>query len=122
MTITTEERVKVLSEALTFPELLTMDGADYCDLKDFAVNVIEHLPAVLEELKRQLTVEPAHATTQLKRAMEDDDEYAWSWHCNIAMALMDAGSSHENANLKAASVMRTCFGIDTKSFEYYKRG
>ena len=38
----------------------------------------------------------------LSKAMKEDYEYAWGWHCSIAMALYDEGANHEQAN-KAAS-------------------
>jgi hypothetical protein len=50
----------------------------------------------------------------LKKAMEEDEDYAWSWHCNIAMAAYDEGLSHKKANKAANRFMKLCFGIDTK--------
>jgi len=49
----------------------------------------------------------------LKQAMLEDSEYAWSWHCNIAMMVQDAGASHEVANIGAARFMKLCFDVDT---------
>jgi len=39
-------------------------------------------------------------------AMQDDPDYAWSWHCNVAMAFVDAGGDHYTANQGAARFMR----------------
>lgn len=36
------------------------------------------------------------------QAMQDDPEYAWGWHCNIAMAFVDAGGDRYTANQGAA--------------------
>jgi len=36
------------------------------------------------------------------QAMQYDPEYAWGWHCNIAMAFVDAGGDHYTANQGAA--------------------
>jgi len=49
----------------------------------------------------------------LKQAMEKDANYAWSWHCNIAVMAQDAGASHAIANDGAARFMKLCFGVDT---------
>ena len=57
----------------------------------------------------------------LSVAMKKDTEYAWSWHCNIAMAAHDKGLDHKPANEAAANFMKTCFGVDTsrnKNYEY----
>ena len=49
----------------------------------------------------------------LKSAMRDDPAYAWSWHCNIAMASIDEGAPHDSGNAAAARFMQMCFGVDT---------
>jgi hypothetical protein len=36
------------------------------------------------------------------QAMQDDPGYAWGWHCNIAMAFVDAGGDRYTANQGAA--------------------
>ena len=56
----------------------------------------------------------------IKRAMETDIDYAWGWHCNIAMASVDEGLSHEAANKAAARFMYTCFGVKTYESKQYK--
>jgi len=39
----------------------------------------------------------------LKKAIGDDPSYAWSWHCNIAMAAHDSGAGpHDACNRGAA--------------------
>jgi len=51
-------------------------------------------------------------------AMMRDPSYAWTWHCNIAMPIMDSiGVSHEQANRAAKSIMALVFGIDVTQFE-----
>lgn len=50
----------------------------------------------------------------LKQAIQEDSEYAWSWHCNIAMMAKDAGASHKVGNDGAARFMQLCFGVDTQ--------
>jgi hypothetical protein len=53
------------------------------------------------------------AIEHLERALQDDPEYAWSWHCNIACPIMDEGASYELANKAAARIMKHLFHIDT---------
>ena len=70
------------------------------------------------------TVKQAFDT--LKAALQADDEYAWSWHCNIAMAFVDTepeyGSRnlHKVANGGAAIFMQRCFDIDIKQSRQWK--
>ncbi len=56
----------------------------------------------------------------LSKEMQEDHSYAWSWHCNIAMASQDEGMCHTKANRAAAHFMYIAFQIDTSSFEEYK--
>lgn len=52
-------------------------------------------------------------------AMRHDLDYAWSWHCNIAMAFLDSRgdatlhTAHEIANLAAARFLKQLFNVDT---------
>jgi hypothetical protein len=55
----------------------------------------------------------ARAFGDLKAALQADPGYAWSWHCNIAVASMDEGMEHAAANRAAARFMRMCFDVDT---------
>lgn len=45
-------------------------------------------------------------------AMRADPEYAWGWHCNIAMAFVDEGGEHGMANHAAARFMRLLAGVE----------
>jgi hypothetical protein len=49
----------------------------------------------------------------VRRGMQSDTDYAWSWHCNLAMSMVDAGCDHKIANEGAVRFMRTCFDVDT---------
>ena len=49
----------------------------------------------------------------ISRAMKKDPEFAWSWHCNIAMVAQDAGAPHKESNIRAADFMMGIFGVDT---------
>ena len=54
----------------------------------------------------------------LSYQMHKYPDYAWSWHCNIAMVAKDAYSDgrpiHEAANSRAADFMWNAFGVDTR--------
>lgn len=49
----------------------------------------------------------------LRAAIAADQEYAWVWHCNIAMPIHDAGMDIEQANAIATRVMKHLFQVDT---------
>ncbi len=53
------------------------------------------------------------ALSIIKSAMRDDPGYAWSWHCNVAVSMMDEGVPHAAANAAAARFMRLAFDMDT---------
>jgi hypothetical protein len=64
--------------------------------------------------------EVARAFMVLTRAMRSDPDYAWSWHCNIAMSFYDvalliepSAERHKVSNEAAARFMKQCFGADT---------
>lgn len=46
-------------------------------------------------------------------ALHNSPQYAWSWHCNIAMAAYDEGLDHYRANKAAARFMLSLAGVDT---------
>lgn len=65
-----------------------------------------------EEIKQAFDV--------LKNAVNNDPDYAWSWHCNIAMAFVDEGGSHEAANKAAARIMSILFEHDITKHPHYQ--
>ena len=49
-------------------------------------------------------------------ALKADPERAWSWHCNIAMPIMDyLKVSPADANLAAVKLMKHLFDVDTEA-------
>lgn len=57
----------------------------------------------------------------IMEAMKLDDDYAWSWHCNIAMPIKDLTNlSHRKCNQIAAFLMDRLFGVDTSSNKHYE--
>jgi hypothetical protein len=54
----------------------------------------------------------------LKIAINADPAYAWSWHSNLAMPILDHSHgvlTHRQANELAADVMRHLFGVDMRA-------
>ena len=49
----------------------------------------------------------------LKTQLQADEDYAWAWHCNIAMPMNDAGVDYNKANRIAANIMSIIFNVDT---------
>jgi hypothetical protein len=66
----------------------------------------------------------ADAYARLVKAILDDHDYAWSWHCNIAMSVNDALAAakghvdyterHHTSNEAAALAMSRLFGADMR--------
>ena len=56
-------------------------------------------------------IEPltTEAMNALRRAMQADPGYAWTFRCNIAFLLIDEGVSHERAHSRASSFMKIAF-------------
>lgn len=66
--------------------------------------------ALAEQPAEQEPIAPAMAT--VIAAMQADPEYAWSWHCNIAMAFVDAGGDYYTANQGAARFMKLLANVE----------
>ena len=66
------------------------------------------------------TVSTEQAYNAIEQAIRDDDDYAWTWHCNISIQLQDEGGSHEQANRAAARFMQTAFGVDVTTFDQWE--
>ena len=59
--------------------------------------------------------------SQLKAALKSDDDYAWTWLCNLACFGLDSGGTHENSNRRAAQFMKNAFDIDVTQCENWKQ-
>jgi len=71
---------------------------------------LDYEPAPATELREQEPV-PAAMKTVIQ-AMQQDPDYAWSWHCNIAMAFVDAGGDHYTGNQGAARFMKMLANVE----------
>lgn len=59
-----------------------------------------------------MTNEVQKAMQTVIEALQNDPEYAWSWHCNIAMAFVDAGGDHYTGNQGAARFMKMLADVE----------
>lgn len=59
--------------------------------------------------------------SQLKAALKNCDDFAWTWHCNLACIGLDSGGAHEVANRRAAQFMKNAFGVDVTTQENWKQ-
>lgn len=67
----------------------------------------------MKEQPAQPQQEPvAAAMRTVIEAMQVDPEYAWSWHCNIAMAFVDAGGDHYTGNQGAALFIKMLANVE----------
>jgi hypothetical protein len=60
----------------------------------------------------------ARAYNTLAQAMRDDPSFALSWHCNIAMPILDGSKgklTHQEANEIAERLMSHLFDVKPKS-------
>ena len=52
------------------------------------------------------------AMADLTKLMQEDEGYAWGWHCNLAMSMQDRGIDHKTANLISKDIMQLFFKVD----------
>lgn len=48
-----------------------------------------------------------------QRTMAADPAFAWTWHCAIAMTIIDEGVDHDRAHRAAKRFMKLAFDVDT---------
>jgi len=84
------------------------------------------LANTLQQARAALTAPPAEVPEAMKvvtSALLNDPDYAWAWHCNIAMAAHDEGLSHYAANKAAARFLRVLVpGLDTSKHPGFPTG
>jgi hypothetical protein len=72
--------------------------------------------------KGYVKVDGTHSPlSDLKAALQANEDFAWTWLCNLACIGLDAGATHENANRRAAQFMQNAFGIDVTKCENWKQ-
>lgn len=58
----------------------------------------------------------AEALKVLKKKIQEDSEYAWGWHCNIAIVIQDEGLDYKSSNRAAARFMLNAFDVDVNNY------
>jgi hypothetical protein len=91
----------------------------YCDAESIWVD--EPNPFEGRNEKNADKISVSGLVESLSQAMQNDQDLAWTWHCNIAVGSLNEGVDHKTANLAAARFMSIAFGVDMTSFEEWKR-
>ena len=79
---------------------------------NFANMLFEAKPQPAQDISKEMTI--------ILLRMQTDSDLAWTWHSNIAVAFMDEGGSHKQANEAAARFMLSAFGVDVRLSEQWK--
>lgn len=73
-------------------------------------------------LHRQTTGEGVGREVRILAVTVDmDDDYAWTWFCNLKMSVVDSGGSQQVARDSAVKFMRILFGRDMTQHPIYKQ-
>lgn len=59
------------------------------------------------------------AMEKLSEVIKNDPDYAWAWHCNVAMSAFDEGLCKPAANRAAGRFMAIAFKVDTTKHEHF---
>lgn len=116
------ERVKQMAIEAMEGKLGLMEGR----LLDFAQSdkqVDKASIARYQELKNALHVlRNSSPLDPLKEALQLDEDFAWTWHCNVAMAFIDAcpEATHRQANEAAANFMMTAFNVNVRKTDNWR--
>lgn len=116
--VTPDAMLILLREQRDELETLTDDRSRQADRiielqRDLAAMTAERDRLAAEAAQKPEPITPKQAIEALSAAFKADPDYAWGWHCNLAGIALDAGADHASANGRAASFMRTVFGVDT---------
>lgn len=78
------------------------------------------LPSAVIEGGYEEFNENSSPLSELTRSLQSDEDYAWSWMCNLACIGLDSGGDHEAANNRAADFMQSTFGVDVRATTEWK--
>jgi hypothetical protein len=70
--------------------------------------------------KQHDTTAGEHPVGPFKRCIQASEDYAWTWHCCIAVSMQDEGVSHQTSNKAAARFMKLAFDVDVTKFSEWK--
>lgn len=82
------------------------------DLRGYRQDIDEAITALRAALEHPAAPAVPDAVAVILDAIRTDPDYAWSWHCNIAMGFVDAGGDTYTANQGAARFMRTLAQVE----------
>ena len=91
----------------------------YCDVESIWVDDPSPFEGRIEKDAGKSSV--SGLVEGLSQAMQNDQDLAWTWHCNIVAGSLDEGVDHKTAHLAAARFMSIAFGVDVTTFEEWKR-
>lgn len=101
-----EGEAKITNGILAYQKIegnFTISGlAD--DQRAAHIEMMKHRAVMDEQMITQTAMEV------LSNAINENDEFAWGWHCNIAVAAQDEGMSHEDSQKVARRFMGWAFG------------
>lgn len=52
--------------------------------------------------------------------LQNDADYAWTWHCNLVMVAVDSGAEHLYANKQTAQFLKRTFEVDITQTKMYQ--
>jgi len=79
------------------------------------------VPVTEESIVKSPDTPVSLAVQTLIKALQEDIDFAWSYHCNIAMAFQDEGGDYKASNRAAARFMKNWADVDTtKSPRYFE--
>lgn len=89
---------------------------NYVSKEDFNTNYVQVLDKTNSSDNHSELIMGMHPFGLLQRILHKCDDYAWGWHCNLAMAALDsdAGISLKQANIIATAQMRHMFDVKTE--------
>lgn len=71
------------------------------------------------KIKPKVSITTAQAMGHVIDLMKKDKHYAWAWHSNIAVPLIDH-LGQKVANERAAAIMENIFNVDMTGHSYYQ--
>lgn len=93
------------------------DGTDYS--KGIVKGYGDALKSMKEFSEKSGDTPVSEAVHALIVALRADLDFAWSYHCNIAMAFQDEGGDYATANRAAARFMKLWADVDTTKHRAY---
>lgn len=61
-----------------------------------------------------------HPFDVLKEQIRSDPEYAWAWHCNLAVPMTDVGVGRKEADQASALILSQMFDCDITTHPYWQ--